>query len=120
MRGPRPAARTAPAGASARRFDTRDHFGGDADSIRAGFDALLAGHGINLDGGHATSPAAPAVRRTEVDAERWPDVARPPSAGSRLSELLRERRCTAWRRDGLGGGRGSPYLDAVRIFAARQ
>ncbi|MFJ9121872.1 DUF1365 domain-containing protein [Streptomyces sp. NPDC102394] len=33
------------------RFDPRDHFTGDAPSIRAGLDAFLAGHGIGLDGG---------------------------------------------------------------------
>ncbi|MFJ9728699.1 DUF1365 domain-containing protein [Streptomyces sp. NPDC101209] len=33
------------------RFDPRDHFSGDAPSIRAGLDAFLAGHGIGLDGG---------------------------------------------------------------------
>ncbi|MFD8293858.1 DUF1365 domain-containing protein [Streptomyces lavendulae] len=36
------------------RFDARDHFGGGADSIRAGLDAYLAGHGIDLDGGRVT------------------------------------------------------------------
>ncbi|MFJ4880744.1 DUF1365 domain-containing protein [Streptomyces sp. NPDC088745] len=34
------------------RFDARDHFTGDSDSIRAGLDAYLASHGIGLDGGH--------------------------------------------------------------------
>ncbi|MEV8456357.1 DUF1365 domain-containing protein [Streptomyces sp. NPDC052095] len=33
------------------RFDARDHFGGGTDSIRAGLDAYLAAHGIDLDGG---------------------------------------------------------------------
>lgn len=34
------------------RFDPRDHFtGGDLPSIRAGLDAFLAGHGVDLDGG---------------------------------------------------------------------
>ncbi|MGW2831963.1 DUF1365 domain-containing protein [Streptomyces sp. NPDC001286] len=33
------------------RFDPRDHFTGDAPSIRAGLDAFLNGHGIRLDGG---------------------------------------------------------------------
>ncbi|KAA6210206.1 DUF1365 domain-containing protein [Streptomyces filamentosus] len=33
------------------RFDTRDHFGGTAGSIRAGLDAFLAAHGIDLQGG---------------------------------------------------------------------
>ncbi|WP_225805043.1 DUF1365 domain-containing protein [Streptomyces sp. NK15101] len=33
------------------RFDARDHFGGGAGSLRAGLDAFLAGHGIDLGGG---------------------------------------------------------------------
>ncbi|MGY0489776.1 DUF1365 domain-containing protein [Streptomyces sp. WG-D5] len=33
------------------RFDTRDHFGGDRPSIRAGLDAFLAEHGVDLKGG---------------------------------------------------------------------
>ncbi|MFE0510098.1 DUF1365 domain-containing protein [Streptomyces sp. NPDC058964] len=33
------------------RFDARDHFAGDQPSIRAGLDAFLAGHGVDLDGG---------------------------------------------------------------------
>jgi DUF1365 family protein len=33
------------------RFDPRDHFGGDQPTLRAGLDAFLAGHGIDLDGG---------------------------------------------------------------------
>lgn len=33
------------------RFDPRDHFTGDRPTIRAGLDDLLAGHGIDLDGG---------------------------------------------------------------------
>ncbi|MFF7442104.1 class I SAM-dependent methyltransferase [Streptomyces sp. NPDC008122] len=37
----------------------------------------------------AAGPAAPAVRRTEVDAERWPDVARPPSAGAARTAVAR-------------------------------
>ncbi|MFF8691133.1 DUF1365 domain-containing protein [Streptomyces sp. NPDC015144] len=36
------------------RFDARDHFGGGTDSIRAGLDAHLAAHGIELDGGRVT------------------------------------------------------------------
>lgn len=36
------------------RFDARDHFGGGAPSLRAGLDAFLAGHGIDLDGGQVT------------------------------------------------------------------
>ncbi|MER7973910.1 DUF1365 domain-containing protein [Streptomyces sp. NPDC096080] len=33
------------------RFDPRDHFGGDAPTVRAGLDAFLAGHGVDLEGG---------------------------------------------------------------------
>ncbi|MGA5447736.1 DUF1365 domain-containing protein [Streptomyces umbrinus] len=33
------------------RFDPRDHFTGEAPSIRAGLDTLLAAHGVDLDGG---------------------------------------------------------------------
>lgn len=33
------------------RFDARDHFTGTAGTIRAGLDACLAAHGIDLDGG---------------------------------------------------------------------
>ncbi|MFG6298793.1 DUF1365 domain-containing protein [Streptomyces rochei] len=33
------------------RFDTRDHFTGTAGTIRAGLDAYLAAHGVDLDGG---------------------------------------------------------------------
>ncbi|MGW3386256.1 DUF1365 domain-containing protein [Streptomyces cinereoruber] len=33
------------------RFDARDHFAGTAGSVRAGLDAFLAGHGIDLGGG---------------------------------------------------------------------
>jgi len=33
------------------RFDSRDHFGGDRPSIRAGLDDFLAAHGVSLDGG---------------------------------------------------------------------
>ncbi|MEU3316945.1 DUF1365 domain-containing protein [Streptomyces sp. NPDC006662] len=33
------------------RFDTRDHFGGTARSVRAGLDAFLAAHGVDLKGG---------------------------------------------------------------------
>ncbi|MFD3313159.1 DUF1365 domain-containing protein [Streptomyces sp. NPDC058694] len=33
------------------RFEPRDHFTGDQPSIRAGLDAFLAGHGVDLDGG---------------------------------------------------------------------
>ncbi|WP_306325790.1 DUF1365 domain-containing protein [Streptomyces venezuelae] len=33
------------------RFDARDHFGGTAGSIRAGLDAFLAAHGVDLEGG---------------------------------------------------------------------
>ncbi|MFV0126657.1 DUF1365 domain-containing protein [Streptomyces sp. HMX112] len=33
------------------RFDPRDHFGGSAPSIRAGLDAYLHAHGVDLDGG---------------------------------------------------------------------
>ncbi|MCB5167326.1 DUF1365 domain-containing protein [Streptomyces bambusae] len=36
------------------RFDARDHFTGDASSIRAGLDDHLAGRGIDLDGGRVT------------------------------------------------------------------
>ncbi|MFJ6793765.1 DUF1365 domain-containing protein [Streptomyces sp. NPDC091268] len=36
------------------RFDARDHFGGGAHSLRAGLDAFLADHGIDLDGGRVT------------------------------------------------------------------
>ncbi|MEU9321427.1 class I SAM-dependent methyltransferase [Streptomyces sp. NPDC048295] len=37
----------------------------------------------------ATGPAAPAGRRSEVDAERWPDVARLPSAGAARTAVAR-------------------------------
>ncbi|MEU5317052.1 DUF1365 domain-containing protein [Streptomyces sp. NPDC021056] len=33
------------------RFDPRDHFTGDRPTIRAGLDAFLAEHGVDLDGG---------------------------------------------------------------------
>ncbi|WP_418961242.1 DUF1365 domain-containing protein [Streptomyces tritici] len=33
------------------RFDARDHFAGTAGSLRAGLDAYLAAHGIDLEGG---------------------------------------------------------------------
>ena len=33
------------------RFDPRDHFTGDQPSLRAGLDAFLAGHGVDLEGG---------------------------------------------------------------------
>ncbi|MEV5976716.1 DUF1365 domain-containing protein [Streptomyces sp. NPDC052114] len=33
------------------RFDPRDHFTGDPPSLRAGLDAFLAGHGVDLKGG---------------------------------------------------------------------
>ncbi|MER5739379.1 MULTISPECIES: DUF1365 domain-containing protein [unclassified Streptomyces] len=33
------------------RFDARDHFAGTADSLRAGLDAFLAAHDIDLGGG---------------------------------------------------------------------
>ncbi|MFD9612231.1 DUF1365 domain-containing protein [Streptomyces sp. NPDC059083] len=33
------------------RFDARDHFGGTSGSIRAGLDAYLAAHGVDLRGG---------------------------------------------------------------------
>ncbi|OKI00250.1 hypothetical protein A6A06_24210 [Streptomyces sp. CB02923] len=33
------------------RFDPRDHFDGDHPSVRAGLDAFLAGHGVDLAGG---------------------------------------------------------------------
>lgn len=33
------------------RFDARDHFGRTAGSIRAGLDAFLAAHGVDLEGG---------------------------------------------------------------------
>ncbi|WP_405648359.1 DUF1365 domain-containing protein [Streptomyces sp. NBC_00019] len=33
------------------RFDARDHFTGDRPTIRAGLDAFLAAHGVDLDGG---------------------------------------------------------------------
>ena len=33
------------------RFDPRDHFTGDAPTLRAGLDAFLAGHGVDLAGG---------------------------------------------------------------------
>ncbi|NJP99726.1 DUF1365 domain-containing protein [Streptomyces zingiberis] len=33
------------------RFDARDHFGGEGPSLRAGLDAFLAAHGVELDGG---------------------------------------------------------------------
>ncbi|GAA3083691.1 DUF1365 domain-containing protein [Streptomyces roseofulvus] len=33
------------------RFDARDHFGGTAGSLRAGLDAFLAAHGVDLGGG---------------------------------------------------------------------
>ncbi|WP_405949514.1 DUF1365 domain-containing protein [Streptomyces prunicolor] len=33
------------------RFDARDHFGGDQPSVRAGLDAFLAAHGVDLAGG---------------------------------------------------------------------
>ncbi|GAQ50227.1 DUF1365 domain-containing protein [Streptomyces acidiscabies] len=33
------------------RFDPRDHFTGDQPSLRAGLDAFLTGHGIDLEGG---------------------------------------------------------------------
>ncbi|MFF7442103.1 DUF1365 domain-containing protein [Streptomyces sp. NPDC008122] len=36
------------------RFDARDHFTGDSATIRAGLDAYLATHGIDLDGGRVT------------------------------------------------------------------
>lgn len=34
------------------RFDARDHFDGGAPTIRAGLDAFLARHGVDLEGGH--------------------------------------------------------------------
>ncbi|MFF9345599.1 DUF1365 domain-containing protein [Streptomyces sp. NPDC014734] len=33
------------------RFDRRDHFTGDQPSLRAGLDAFLAAHGLDLEGG---------------------------------------------------------------------
>jgi uncharacterized protein len=36
------------------RFDPRDHFTGDAPTLRAGLDAFLAGHGVDLAGGPVT------------------------------------------------------------------
>ncbi|WP_328506589.1 DUF1365 domain-containing protein [Streptomyces sp. NBC_00391] len=33
------------------RFDPRDHFTGDRPTLRAGLDAFLAAHGVDLDGG---------------------------------------------------------------------
>ncbi|MFF9340468.1 DUF1365 domain-containing protein [Streptomyces sp. NPDC014773] len=33
------------------RFDARDHFAGTAGSLRAGLDAFLAAHGVDLEGG---------------------------------------------------------------------
>ncbi|KUM73962.1 DUF1365 domain-containing protein [Streptomyces griseorubiginosus] len=33
------------------RFDPRDHFTGDQPTLRAGLDAYLAGHGVDLEGG---------------------------------------------------------------------
>ncbi|MFM9373576.1 DUF1365 domain-containing protein [Streptomyces sp. Da 82-17] len=33
------------------RFDARDHFDGDRPTIRAGLEAFLAGHGVDLQGG---------------------------------------------------------------------
>ncbi|MEU9405804.1 DUF1365 domain-containing protein [Streptomyces sp. NPDC048281] len=33
------------------RFDARDHFTGDAPTLRAGLDAFLAGYGVDLEGG---------------------------------------------------------------------
>ncbi|GHJ91130.1 DUF1365 domain-containing protein [Streptomyces sp. NE5-10] len=33
------------------RFDARDHFAGTAGSVRAGLDAYLAAHGVDLEGG---------------------------------------------------------------------
>ncbi|MEU2728740.1 DUF1365 domain-containing protein [Streptomyces griseoviridis] len=33
------------------RFDARDHFDGDRPTIRAGLDAFLAAHGVDLQGG---------------------------------------------------------------------
>ncbi|MFJ4830012.1 DUF1365 domain-containing protein [Streptomyces sp. NPDC088747] len=33
------------------RFDARDHFAGDRPTIRAGLDAFLDAHGVQLDGG---------------------------------------------------------------------
>ncbi|MEU0087722.1 DUF1365 domain-containing protein [Streptomyces sp. NPDC006274] len=33
------------------RFDPRDHFGGTAPSLRAGIDACLRAHGVDLNGG---------------------------------------------------------------------
>ncbi|MFF5495011.1 DUF1365 domain-containing protein [Streptomyces aquilus] len=33
------------------RFDPRDHFTGDWPTLRAGLDAFLAGHGVDLEGG---------------------------------------------------------------------
>ncbi|WP_236242383.1 DUF1365 domain-containing protein [Streptomyces sp. CC228A] len=33
------------------RFDARDHFAGTAGSVRAGLDAFLATHGVDLEGG---------------------------------------------------------------------
>ncbi|MEU6312780.1 DUF1365 domain-containing protein [Streptomyces sp. NPDC047014] len=36
------------------RFDARDHFTGTSGTIRAGLDAYLATHGIDLDGGSVT------------------------------------------------------------------
>ncbi|MCS0605857.1 DUF1365 domain-containing protein [Streptomyces sp. LP11] len=43
------------------RFEARDHFTGEHPSIRAGLDALLAAHGISLDGGRVLMLAAARV-----------------------------------------------------------
>ncbi|MFD8293859.1 class I SAM-dependent methyltransferase [Streptomyces lavendulae] len=61
----------------------------------------------------ATGPAAPARRRTEVDAERWPDVARPLSAGAARTAIARRLVGRALDRLGLtapADGAAGPLL----------
>ena len=41
------------------RFAARDHFTGDAATVRQGLDSFLAGHGIDLRGGRAVMAAHP-------------------------------------------------------------
>lgn len=41
------------------RWEARDHFDGDAPTLRAGLERLLAGHGVDLAGGRALMAAQP-------------------------------------------------------------
>ncbi|MGW2592929.1 class I SAM-dependent methyltransferase [Streptomyces sp. NPDC001515] len=61
----------------------------------------------------APRPAGPVVRRAEVDAERWPDVARTPSAGAARTAVARVLVGRALARLGLaapGAGTAGPLL----------